>query len=294
MADADKDLFSCPHYKRKCRLLAPCCDRIYHCRFCHDEAEDHLLDRETVRQVQCLGCRLRQPVGENCAHCGLRFGEYSCLDCRLFDDEDKEQYHCPDCRVCRVGGRGNGFHCHGCDMCLPAKFRGAHSCVENASRVNCPVCQEDLHTSRQPSHIPPCHHLIHIDCFHQMVDNDLYACPTCGKAMMDMANVWKDMDKEILDTPMPEEYRDLYAGMQCKDCGHCGTSAFHLVGLKCGGCGGYNTARDKGPLHGPPGPAALRSPPAPGAGGRGGSQATRRILATFRRLEAREPVEPRT
>lgn len=34
-------------------------------------------------------------------------------------------------------------------------------CIEKSSHSNCPVCLEDLHTSRIAAHIPPCGHLIH-------------------------------------------------------------------------------------------------------------------------------------
>jgi RING finger/CHY zinc finger protein 1 len=252
-------MFQCAHYKRKCRLVAPCCNRLYNCRFCHDEQENHVLDREGIKQVECMECHKCQEVRETCSSCGIRFGEYFCLQCKLYDDEDKQQFHCPGCRVCRVGGEANRFHCDRCDMCLPNKFLDAHNCVENASKVNCPVCLEDVHTSRIPSQIPPCHHLLHMSCFKEMVANDHYACPTCGRSMIDMAEVWKEMDEEIEETQMPVEYKDLYASIQCKDCFHCGVAAFHVVGMKCGGCGGYNTTRDKGPLvrEDGPGPAAV-------------------------------------
>ena len=74
----------------------PCCQKTYRCRFCHDRAEDHLLQREDVWEVVCSACGLRQPVSGECANkeCGIRFGKYFCFECKLFDDEDKEQFHC--------------------------------------------------------------------------------------------------------------------------------------------------------------------------------------------------------
>ena len=96
--------------------------------------------------------------------------------------------------------------------------------------------------------IPPCNHLIHKTCFDEMVSNGHYACPLCGVSMMNMTDVWKIYDKEISETPMPEEYQDLYANIQCRDCLKTSLTIFHILGLKCGECGGYNTVRDKGPL----------------------------------------------
>ena len=80
-------------------------------------------------------------------------------------------------------------------MCLPNHLEGKHKCVEKVSRSNCPVCQEDIHTSRIPSQIPPCNHLIHKNCFDEMLSNGHYACPTCGASMIPMSDIWKMYDK---------------------------------------------------------------------------------------------------
>lgn len=49
--------------------------------------------------------------------------QYTCLICNLFDDEDKDQYHCEGCGICRIGGRNNFFHCEVCNMCLPLQLK---------------------------------------------------------------------------------------------------------------------------------------------------------------------------
>lgn len=228
--------------------MTPCCDGLYRCRFCHDEEQEHTLRRDDVTRVECSQCNHRQDVREFCDNCGLKFGKYFCYDCKLYDDEDKQQFHCTGCGICRVGGRANYFHCDRCDMCLPNHLQGKHKCVERVSRSNCPVCQEDIHTSRIPSQIPPCNHLIHKTCFDQMLAAGHYACPLCGTSMMDMKDIWAIYDREISETPMPEEYVDLFATIQCRDCFKSTLSPFHIMGMKCEDCGSYNTVRDKGPL----------------------------------------------
>ena len=51
----------CGHYKRKCKVVAPCCDRAYTCRECHDEAEpDHEMDSKAVESMVCMECNTRQ------------------------------------------------------------------------------------------------------------------------------------------------------------------------------------------------------------------------------------------
>ena len=37
----ESGVLGCRHYRRRCMLVAPCCDKPYVCRLCHDEAEDH-------------------------------------------------------------------------------------------------------------------------------------------------------------------------------------------------------------------------------------------------------------
>lgn len=35
-------LCSCKHYRRRCRIRAPCCNEIFDCRHCHNEAKVHI------------------------------------------------------------------------------------------------------------------------------------------------------------------------------------------------------------------------------------------------------------
>ena len=36
-----------------------------------------------------------------CEKCDTEFGWYFCEKCRLYDDEDKGQFHCEGCGLCR-------------------------------------------------------------------------------------------------------------------------------------------------------------------------------------------------
>ncbi|QHN97864.1 uncharacterized protein DS421_18g631060 [Arachis hypogaea] len=57
------------HYQRRCRIRAPCCNEIFHCRHCHNEAKDdirivpklrHDIPRHQVKQVICSLCGTEQ------------------------------------------------------------------------------------------------------------------------------------------------------------------------------------------------------------------------------------------
>ncbi|XP_058057244.1 RING finger and CHY zinc finger domain-containing protein 1 [Anopheles bellator] len=236
----------CAHYKRRAKFVTPCCNKFYMCRYCHDENETHFFNRKTVTELICTECNTRQRVQAECEKCGVRFGRYTCLVCNLFDDEDRNQYHCDGCGICRVGGRGRFFHCEVCNMCLPLQLKyDGHRCVENVSRSNCPVCLDDIHTSRIPCHIPDCGHLLHRTCFEELLSSGHYACPTCQTSMMDMNQLWEFLDAEVAATPMPKEYENYYVDILCKDCHKESTVKFHVVGLKCTHCGAYNTCRTK-------------------------------------------------
>ncbi|KAI9835593.1 MAG: hypothetical protein M1819_002044 [Sarea resinae] len=55
-ADGDEDGRShlgCPHYKRNVKLQCSVCSRWYTCRFCHDEVEDHSLNRRETKHMLC-------------------------------------------------------------------------------------------------------------------------------------------------------------------------------------------------------------------------------------------------
>ncbi|KAL3868795.1 hypothetical protein ACJMK2_041555 [Sinanodonta woodiana] len=239
----------CDHYRRKCSFITPCCKREYICRICHDEKENHELNRKEVQTIKCLKCGLQQKVNRQCESCETLFGHYFCEVCRLYDDTEKGQFHCDKCGICRVGGRENYFHCDTCDLCLGINLKDKHKCVQESSRRNCAVCLEYLHTSRNEAHVPKCGHLIHSNCYRQCLKTGIYACPTCNQSLVDMKAYWEVLDTEIANTPMPVEYKDFFVQILCKDCHKESRVQFHVIGHKCQhkDCGSYNTCRTGDP-----------------------------------------------
>ncbi|KAH8377473.1 hypothetical protein KR093_005644, partial [Drosophila rubida] len=237
--------FGCTHYKRRAMFVTPCCNKFYKCRFCHDENESHHFDRKTLTELICSECNTRQKVQEQCEKCGVRFGKYTCLICNLFDDADKQQYHCHGCGICRIGGAHNFFHCEVCNMCLPIQLKiDGHRCVENISRSHCPVCLGDIHTSRIPCHIPDCGHLLHKMCFDQLLASGHYTCPTCQTSLIDMTALWEYLDAQALRMPVPLKCENQRVHIFCNDCHKTSKTKFHFIGLKCVHCGAYNTTQD--------------------------------------------------
>ena len=94
----------CPHYRRSCSIVASCCGRVHPCFRCHDEAEDHAMDRYQTSDMVCMSCGTRQPVAQSCSSCSRQLGRYYCSICRLWEDTPgRDIYHCPYCNVCRRG-----------------------------------------------------------------------------------------------------------------------------------------------------------------------------------------------
>jgi uncharacterized CHY-type Zn-finger protein len=105
----------CAHYKRNVKLQCFECHRWYTCRFCHDEVEDHSLNRKATKNMLCMLCGCAQSAAEACKDCGESGARYYCDVCKLWDDDPaKSIYHCNDCGICRIGeGLGKDFfHCH--------------------------------------------------------------------------------------------------------------------------------------------------------------------------------------
>ncbi|EDO30561.1 predicted protein [Nematostella vectensis] len=234
----------CEHYTRRCAFVTPCCNNIYACRICHDEKENHQLDRKSVQSVKCLQCNNIQDVASSCEECETKFGRYFCEICRLFDDQEKGQFHCDACGICRIGGRKNFYHCPRCDICLGVGLKDSHKCVDKSARNDCPVCLEDIHTSRISANMSPCGHMIHSTCMSKLLASGLYMCPLCKGSMVNMSSMWKQMDREIGRTPMPEEYHNVKVTVLCCDCHKKSKVKFHVLGAKCSHCGSYNTSRE--------------------------------------------------
>ncbi|KAL3812822.1 hypothetical protein ACJIZ3_014090 [Penstemon smallii] len=248
--------FRCMHYRRRCKIRAPCCNEVYDCRHCHNEAtsmfrtifDRHELVRHDVKQVICSVCDTEQPVARVCTNCGVNMGEYFCDKCKFYDDDiDKGQFHCDDCGICRIGGRENFFHCKKCGSCYSTTLRNNHLCVENSMRHHCPICYEVsslllyLFDSLKDTTVMKCGHTMHCECYYELIKREKYCCPICSKSIMDMSGTWKRIEEEIEATVMPDEYRYKKVWILCNDCNDTTEVYFHIIGQKCSHCASYNT-----------------------------------------------------
>ncbi|GMG98778.1 hypothetical protein Nepgr_000618 [Nepenthes gracilis] len=248
--------YGCAHYRRRCKIRAPCCNEIFDCRHCHNEAmnsleidplERHDVPRPEIRKVICSLCGTEQDVQQHCIACGVCMGKYFCAKCNFFEDDVlKKQYHCNECGICRVGGQENFFHCKSCGCCYAKSMKGAHHCVEKAMHHNCPVCFEYLFDTMKDITVLRCGHTIHLECAKDMELHFRYTCPICSKSVCDMSSVWEKLDQEVASMPMPEIYQNKMVWILCNDCGVTSEVHFHIVAHKCTSCNSYNTRQIQG------------------------------------------------
>lgn len=204
---------NCIHYERKCQIIAPCCNKIFSCRICHDEDSTHKINRYNITHVICKNCETIQPIKQYCEKCNICFGNYYCDICHLFDDTDKGQYHCDKCNICRVGGINNNTHCDTCNTCIQNNIE--HKCFSIKDSV-CPICMEDLFSSISSIVQMKCCHFIHKECLLELIETS-YKCPLCTQSLANTNLMDTYIDNEILNTPMPEEY-NYNVKILCNDC----------------------------------------------------------------------------
>lgn len=244
-------VFGCSHYRRRCKIIAPCCDEVFDCRHCHNDVKNllemdprdrHDLPRHEMKRVICSLCNTEQDVQQICIKCGVCMGKYYCSTCKFFDDDvSKKQYHCVKCGICRVGGQENFFHCDRCDCCYSTWLKDSHICVERAMHQNCPICFEYLFDTTKEMIVLLCGHTMHLECLKEMRRHFRYSCPLCSKSFCDMSHVWQKFDEEVAATSMPPMYQNRKVWILCNDCGEKSEVNFHILAQKCVRCASYNT-----------------------------------------------------
>lgn len=212
------------------------------------KSKQHEINRFEIREVICRECFTRQSSKtNNCIKCHAEFGEYHCEICNLWMEGTEEPYHCFDCGFCRVGGRDNFKHCVDCGMCIDVNLFEDHNCKSGKYMSNCPVCQEDLFSSRSATHEMPCGHTIHWHCYQEFSKHDS-RCPVCKKTSEspeNMSQTWSAIALSIAMQPVPVELAKV-VDIKCNDCeNHHKNLRWHFLGTQCRSCNSFNTSIEK-------------------------------------------------
>ena len=254
----------CGHYKSGCTLIAKCCGQEFGCRFCHDnEVDTHIMNRYDVEEIVCNKCKLRQPVSNSCKNenCdNKKFAKYYCDICHLHSDGHiTEIYHCDKCNICRICSLGNTkkdyHHCDRCGGCIMNELKDTHKCITDGLKGDCCICLESIFLSKTPVKILPCGHVIHNKCLEDLLKNNKTICPLCRITILEgeaLKMFIEHIDRVIASHPISSNIntemgrdRDVLTKIKCNDCNFNDKVLYHPMGLKCGGCGGYNTMMDR-------------------------------------------------
>jgi RING finger/CHY zinc finger protein 1 len=241
---------NCGHYIRGCKLLAPCCNKFFDCRICHDIEMDenekdikkqHKLINSNVQTMMCKCCNLIQNFAQYCKKCNSCMGTYYCEICKFVDNNNKQKYyHCDKCGICRRGTIDNIKHCDNCGCCFEMGHFTEMKCILNRLDTNCPICFEELFMSTTQSMSMLCGHMIHTNCFKKYIStND--KCPLCCKTIYKNPIRNNMLKQAILQTPMPEEYKYTKVNIMCNDCGVKSNVLWHVIALFCPHCDSHNT-----------------------------------------------------
>lgn len=206
----------------------------------------HNIDRFAIQEIVCRICFTRQSSKTNIcinAKCKVKFGEYHCEICNLWLSAAEKPYHCHECGFCRVGGRESFRHCKKCGMCIDVEVFDDHNCDVGKYRVNCPVCCEDLFSSRSHTHEMACGHSIHWHCFEILRNHDP-RCPICKKTTEDMNEEWANQARDIADQPLPPDQTKC-VDITCNDCESKEENRrWHYFGVQCTSCASFNTVHN--------------------------------------------------
>ncbi|KAL0447472.1 UNVERIFIED_CONTAM: putative E3 ubiquitin-protein ligase RZFP34 [Sesamum latifolium] len=244
--------YGCSHYRRRCRIRAPCCNEIFDCRHCHNEAKNsisieqklrHDVPRHLVEKVICSLCATEQEVWFVLVVI-LRFNKSAKIVVYAWEDISVQFANCLMMIRLRNSIIAMAVASAGC--CYSVLLKSSHPCVERAMHQNCPVCFEYLFESRNDVIALPCGHTIHKSCLEEMKEHYQYACPICSKSVCDMSKVWEKFDVEIAATPMPPYCENKMVWILCNDCGCNSEVKYHVVAHKCPNCKSYNTRQTRG------------------------------------------------
>lgn len=239
----EQNILGCKHYHRANKLLTECCKKWYTCRLCHDEQEDHKIDRHATKYMLCMRCNMVQTASQICISCKEPVAKYFCDICKLWsDDPNKSIYHCDGCGICRVGKGHNidYFHCDKCCACYTLSMKNNHKCIEQVLKRNCPICFDCMFETTKKVVLMKCGHYIHKKCYKEHVKSS-YQCPICLKSLGDMSEYWSQLDRQLEYSLMPPDYQNHRSNIFCNDCQNKSETKYHWLGHKCQTCGSYNT-----------------------------------------------------
>jgi len=201
--DARAGVLGCQHYARAAMLVAPCCNRPFPCRLCHDEAVGPAATAAAARappssaapsSSAAAAAHARAHAADHAAAdasaaCGRRLDRYSvremvCMLCGLRQPCAGECSGCASalaryyCAICHLWEDGDArerpvYHCPFCNVCRRGRGLGIDV-------FHCMRCNACMSLSVAATH----------SCRERAMEGD---CPVCGDALFDSAAPVKEL-----------------------------------------------------------------------------------------------------
>jgi hypothetical protein len=127
-----------------------------------------------------------------------------------------------------------------CNVCITISHADSHVCIPRATDSGCPICTDYLFTSSAAVVSMPCGHYMHKQCYTLYMET-AYKCPICKKSAVKMDLQWRKLTSAIEAQPMPEQFENTRAIIQCNDCSRKSSVKYHWLGNQCDNCDSYNT-----------------------------------------------------
>ncbi|KAL3819041.1 hypothetical protein ACJIZ3_004946 [Penstemon smallii] len=213
--------YGCSHYRRRCRIRAPCCNEIFDCRHCHNEAKNNICIDQKLRHDVPRHLIVKVGFSRSYAHSvtlNKRFNKFARIVGYAWEGTIVESASCLMM-----------IHLKSSIIVMAVAFAGLGAPRISSTVINVAA----IHVWKE-------------QCTKIVLFVLRYACPICSKSVCDMSKVWEKFDQEIAATPMPPYFSNKMVSILCNDCGSNSEVKYHVVAHKCPICDSYNTRQTRG------------------------------------------------
>ncbi|KAJ4294526.1 hypothetical protein N0V90_008217 [Kalmusia sp. IMI 367209] len=195
-------------------------------------------DTDTFEEEAPLGCQhYKRNVKVQCYECRRWYTCRHCHDAVEDHNLDRKKTQNMLCMVCGTPQNaaeycaqcGTQTACYYCDIC---KLWDNNSSKKIYHCTDCGICRRGEGIGKDYVHCK--------ECYNQYMET-AYKCPTCKKSAVNMELQWQKLTQAIESQPMPEQFVNTRAIIQCNDCAAKSSVKYHWLGNKCNSCDSYNT-----------------------------------------------------
>ncbi|ONL93604.1 CHY-type/CTCHY-type/RING-type Zinc finger protein [Zea mays] len=276
--DAGPEQHGCVHYRRGCKIRAPCCGEVFGCRHCHNEAKDslevsvhdrHVLPRHDIKLVICSLCNKEQDVSSltKQGQCSSATVGVTCHT--PHEKKNPSRLSTGAARLCELRSMSRQILLREMQLLRrrcklsPPFFDVLSEVADGILRANLDVISEvfpllfspvllsrslAFQVSKNQFHCDGCG-ICRQDWWRReflSLWQMWFSCPVCLRSACNMSDIWQKLDQQVAASPMPAIYQKKMVWILCNDCGVTSNVQFHILAHKCPGCSSYNTRQTRG------------------------------------------------